>query len=296
MIFKAKAKRQTWPGYDQTDVYEQFRPAWFHFSSGPSEQPRAANVFHSQQAEEVVVDILHPPKRKSSESRVYTASPKPTARSISYTRDQSFLALCKRLWIDEELFFAMNKLSLLGLVVGLMFLGTLFFLSGFLMAVNLYGIGVSKTEAQLAAAHSLNSSQHMPTPGYIQGQIQSPAGFQANRDINAPVHPHYASIGGVAMVPTPRLPSNIQQRGHVTASPSIPTRGMASVQQYQARTYPQPLTQPATYPSYQGNIVPQGTVVYAYPPAFVPPSAYPAGYATVPSPAVMPTSVPYGRY
>ncbi len=298
MIFKAKAKSQSaWPEYDQTDIYEQFRPAWFHFTSGSSEQPRAANVFHThaQHSEEIVMDIQPPNRgRKSSETRrVYTASSKLTAKPISYTRDQSFLALCKRLWIDEELFFAMNKLSLLGLVIGLMFLGTLFFLSGFLMAVNLYGIGAPKTEVQLAAAQSLNP-QHMPTPGYTQAQAQmhAPVGFQANKDINAPLNPHYASVGGVAMVPSPRLPSYAHQHRHVVSSPSLPTRGMEAVQQQQARIYSQPSPQPTAYPY---PMQPQqGAVVYAYPPATVTPSAYPAGYVAAPPPAVMPTSVPYG--
>lgn len=42
-------------------------------------------------------------------------------------------------WIKEELNFSMNKISMAGLLFGLMFLGSVFFLIGFLVAVNLYG-------------------------------------------------------------------------------------------------------------------------------------------------------------
>ncbi len=295
MIFKAKGNSQSAQAeYDQTDIYEQFRPAWFHFTSGSPEQQRAANTFHSKRTEEVVLDV-HPSKVRSSESkRVYTAPPKGATKSTSYTRDQSFLALCKRLWIDEELFFSMSKLSLLGMVIGLMFLGALFFLSGFLMAVNLYGIGAPKTEAHLAAQGQSFNPQHMPTPGYTQGHAQThnPAGFQANRDINASVHPHYASVGGVAMMPSQRLPSNMNHHQKHASVPSYaPTRGMiAGVPQQQARPYypppPQPLVQPTAYPSYPQQ---QGAPVYGNPPAGVAPIGHPAA----PS-AAMPTAPSVG--
>lgn len=41
-------------------------------------------------------------------------------------------------WTKEELNFSMNKISMSGLIFGLMFLGSIFFLIGFLVAVNLY--------------------------------------------------------------------------------------------------------------------------------------------------------------
>ncbi|MDP2193139.1 MAG: hypothetical protein Q8K36_01235, partial [Alphaproteobacteria bacterium] len=41
-------------------------------------------------------------------------------------------------WTNEELNFSMNKISMAGLIFGLMFLGSIFFLIGFLVAVNLY--------------------------------------------------------------------------------------------------------------------------------------------------------------
>jgi len=41
-------------------------------------------------------------------------------------------------WIKQELTFSMNKISITGLIFGLMLLGSIFFLIGFLVAVNLY--------------------------------------------------------------------------------------------------------------------------------------------------------------
>ncbi len=50
----------------------------------------------------------------------------------------NFLERFKKDWTTEELNFSMNKISMAGLIFGLMFLGSLFFLIGFLVAVNLY--------------------------------------------------------------------------------------------------------------------------------------------------------------
>lgn len=282
MIFKAKAKSQgAWQDYEEADIYEQFRPAWFHFSTASSE-PKTANTMHSHARMEEVMDILHPPKGKTSESRrLYTSPPKLATHLLSNTRDQSFLAFCKRLWIDEELFFAMNKLSLLGLVIGLMILGALFFFSGFLMAVNLYSIGAPNATGQLAVNYN---PQHMPSPGFAQAQGNNPNFPGTKNGQNAAVAPQYASVGGVSMIPSPRLPSQMQPLQKPVA-PTIPTRGMVSAQQHYPRPYANPLPQPAAYPQ-------QPQMVYAYPPVAPAPATYPAGYAPV-APMV-PVAAPYG--
>jgi hypothetical protein len=52
-----------------------------------------------------------------------------------------------RSWLLEELSFSMNKMSLAGLVFGLMVLGTLFFVIGFLAAVATFGTGKTTTHS-----------------------------------------------------------------------------------------------------------------------------------------------------
>lgn len=64
----------------------------------------------------------------------------------------------KQEWTVEELNFSMNRISMAGLILGLMFLGSIFFLLGFLVAVNLY-TGKPAPQAQ--------PRTYMPTEGAV---------------------------------------------------------------------------------------------------------------------------------
>lgn len=57
-------------------------------------------------------------------------------------------------WLLEELSFSMNKISLAGLIIGLMVLGSLFFVIGFLAAVATFGTGNTASPTTWASANS----------------------------------------------------------------------------------------------------------------------------------------------
>jgi len=72
-------------------------------------------------------------------------------RGESYIYDHPHSTLCGYFaqkvhtnWIVKELNFSMSKLSFLVLIVGLFFLSSLLFITGFLVAVNIYDIGSPK--------------------------------------------------------------------------------------------------------------------------------------------------------
>lgn len=61
-------------------------------------------------------------------------------------------------WLLEELSFSMNKISLAGLIVGLMVLGSLFFIIGFLAAIATFGTGGTASPTTWASANSQQQS------------------------------------------------------------------------------------------------------------------------------------------
>lgn len=281
MILKSKAKSQSsWKEEDHYGHYEQFRPEWFNFSQKSDERSGNSGLYKEK---DPVIE-LHPVRDGGKRTyQSFSTFPKHTRSKRSYLQESfSFLTTFKHQWIDEELFFTMNKLSLLGLVITLMFLGTLFFLSGFLMAVNLYGIGDPKGQAQMA---SLNQP-HTPTPGYIQGRHQPTVVKGA-----AKVAPQYATMGGVAMVPQPRLPSNVQQNKKVQHAAYPPQQSVAAPV-YPSQQYVQHHPYPPQMP------VPQNMNGYAAYPAHVPVAAAPGynpAYAGSAPPMIVPTSAPVYR-
>lgn len=146
-------------------------------------------------------------------------------------------------WIYQELYFSMNKLSLLGMIIGLMFLGALFFTSGFLMAVNLYGIGAPP------AATATNLPSHLPQKGALaqsqdlQKEVQKPISIPSQ----------YHTVSGVNIVPSARVPSpNVQK---AQRAPEAPVRHVPNAPVYVATG--EPIAVYAT--------APQAPVVYAQP-------------------------------
>ena len=115
----------------------------------------------------------------------------------SKTSSRLLFASYKNNWLDKELFFAMNKLSIVGMVAGLMFLGTLFFISGFLLALNLYvlpnhqlpTLAVAAVTPHRASPNAL-AATHKPTPARP-----------------ATVPHQYSNVGGVVMTNPPHKPT-----------------------------------------------------------------------------------------
>lgn len=101
-------------------------------------------------------------------------------------------------WIKEELNFSMNKISMAGLLFGLMFLGSIFFLIGFLVAVNLYG----GKQDQL-----LQDQQRSLIPSY-SAQLSGRMGNPMNANLT---NGNYAAMRQ-NLTQGPRMPSSFQQQ------------------------------------------------------------------------------------
>lgn len=281
MILKSKAKsRSSWKE-DSYGYYEQFRPEWFNFEMRSDDQPSDSSLYKDNNP---FIELHSAQEGRKRSHSPFSASSRPIKSKRSYFRESfSFLTTLKHQWINEELFFAMNKLSLLGLVITLMFLGTLFFLSGFLMAVNLYGIGDPKGQAQMASANP----SHLPSPGYIHGHHQ-PTFAKKNPGI---VAPQYATVGGVAMVHQPRLPSNVQQYNK-PRNAAYPVQQSVMMPGYSSQQQPVHNPYPPQAP------IQQNVSGYASYPSHVPVAAAPGynpSYAGSQPPMVVPTSAPVYR-
>jgi hypothetical protein len=212
----------------------------------------------------VEFDVVQPAWAANEHFSPFMNGPVPLKkRAPIHPQKQSSFKRWSREWIHEELYFSMNKLSLLAMIVALMFLGALFFTSGFLMAINLYGIGTpGKTEASL-----ISLPDHMPTKGAV---AQNPVD---GKSTNIP--PQYTNVSGVAMVPAARMPTSAQAKEpYQAAVPRVPTNntyapapesGVVMVQPgyYTAPQAPTPvyMAQPQTYaapayaPAYHGAYV-----------------------------------------
>lgn len=88
----------------------------------------------------------------------------------------------------------MSKISLIGIIVILIFLGVIFFVSGFLVAINLYGIGAVKP----------NAAEY--TKSKFPDEIFSHQ--WANLETLTDIKPAYDYLG-VYMNKNQRVPSNI---------------------------------------------------------------------------------------
>lgn len=91
------------------------------------------------------------------------SSAKAPARGHVIPYRETFSEFCTRYFVEEKVDLTMSKGSLMGLVLGLMLLGILFFLSGFLAAVHLYTPSTSLTSLELPEHNPLASPYHLPT-------------------------------------------------------------------------------------------------------------------------------------
>lgn len=113
-------------------------------------------------------------------------------------------------WIEKELNFSMSKLSFLVLIIGLFFLSSLLFITGFLMAVNVYNIGAPQIPSQLAtttgisiAGPNIPNIPSLSMPTVNMPQIASPAYVQAPTTNMQP-----AAMPGTQMTNTAQITSS----------------------------------------------------------------------------------------
>ena len=140
-------------------------------------------------------------------------------------------------WIEKELNFTMSKLSFLALIIGLFFLSSLLFITGFLIAVNVYNIGAPQeiTPNLQSSNYTLpNLDGSMPQMGMPQISAQQMTGTLGNTPIANTPRPdlmkanptdlQHARMGDVTMQQADRLPSKYAQLP-VQSMPPMPESG-----------------------------------------------------------------------
>jgi hypothetical protein len=176
-----------------------------------------------------------PFSNRQSESYIYN---RPHSTLVSY-----FVQKIYTNWIAKELYFSMSKLSFLVLIIGLFFLSSLLFITGFLVAVNIYDIGAPK----LPPITNMN----IPYPSMNMPTIETPR-LPAPPSIAIPGMPSVSMPGipaitpSVAMVPAAPNP-NIMKMGtqgtQMADTPIVDTARMPSIYAQPAQTLP-PTQQP----------------------------------------------------
>ncbi len=256
MFSASKPHTPFWDDYEDAGFgsHGRFRAAWG--SEQPPHNPASLQNY-------VEFDVVHPTWAANEHFSHLMKRPLPLKpHTFLNSKKQGSLRRWSREWIHQELYFSMNKLSLLAMVIALMFLGALFFTSGFLMAVNLYGIGAPiKTDASLVSL-----PDHMPTKGAV---AQNPVDSSRNPTVPS----QYTNVSGVAMVPSSRMPTSAQTNQRTppqgnsrmpstyvaTAEPSSPPPAAVVAQPgYYAAPQPvymAPQAYAPTYPAYQGGYV-----------------------------------------
>lgn len=256
----------------------QEKPTWFHLGPIASKNEKknvlsfifdsSRKPYHSNHEQTVQK------KNKNSYQPSIKTAYRPQQRISSYKGIKYY----QYHWIEKEVFFAMNKMSIAGMVIGLMFLGALFFISGFLLAINLY------------------SSSYHPFPE-VKASVQTPLHRASNNvyvSTHRPAPPpatvpnQYATVGGVSMAPASHKPSQAQvenqgytqppynpsnfQHDRRIAPPVYPSSPYPPVNY--AQTAPvQPMPQAPVNPAYSpyphpvASYPPATTGVYSYPPA-----------------------------
>ncbi|MCX7338543.1 MAG: hypothetical protein NTX76_04610 [Alphaproteobacteria bacterium] len=251
MLSSARKRTDPWiaeKNPSEKDLWEDTFSTWWKGATSPHEQPFSTHQRQEAPAQKTQKQAHHNQPKYPGESFTsadyFTVSaslnqkrkPRKSAKRTHKKTDTIACTLIesgKRLsaisqtikeqYIQKEIFFAMNKLSITALITGLMFLGALFFTSGFLMAFNLYGMG-----GGVARPETLAAAQHLPSANIVaQRRLASAPAVNQNltnqNDNRRPskVAAPYAVIGGVNMVPNPHLPSAmIQPRPQVQQMPA----------------------------------------------------------------------------
>ena len=172
----------------------------------------------------------------------------------------------------------MNKLSIVGMVAGLMFLGALFFISGFLLALNLYVL--PNHQVPVAAIAEVNP-HHRASPNALSAAHRP----TAKAPPPATVPHQYANVGGVTMMTPPHKPT--QMPAQQQAQPMMQQgQGQPQAPYQQQPVYQsQPSAAPAPYPDAryaQQQQPPPVNNSYAPAPQYAP--AYAPTYQPAPNP------------
>ena len=156
---------------------------------------------------------------RQSESYIYD---RPYSTLVGY-----FVQKIYSNWIEKELYFSMSKLSFLVLIVGLFFLSSLLFITGFLVAVNIYDIGAPQN---LYNANVNFPSAALPT-------IQTP------------------NMPSIVLPSLPTPPTITVPSMPTFAPPNMPTLPSITIQNAPPNAAAYPTPQPAPTP----NIMKSGT-------------------------------------
>jgi hypothetical protein len=179
-------------------------------------------------------------------------------------------------WVYEEVGLSMSKMSIMSMVLGLLFLGILFFIIGFLAAV-----ATLKTQEGGKAHSSQSAWQASNKPAHDQPGVSDALGGIAagmggrfvNQTLNKEFQPLNSAIGKVAkVVPAPLQPfarygintGRLQAKEGVRqVNPFVPHGRRVAAQQPYGSVQPQPqlqqqyaMAQPQGYPL--SNSAPQG--------------------------------------
>jgi hypothetical protein len=102
-------------------------------------------------------------------------------------------------WVYEEVRLSMSKMSIVSLVLGLLFLGTLFFIIGFLAAVTIIGSSTSVAENSPSAWHASNAhSDGKKSGGKGLGQV---VGGFVGKTVGKQVGSFEKAVGAPVIVP-----------------------------------------------------------------------------------------------
>ncbi len=266
--------------WQDTPWVDHERPSWFTFAPPLKESrnnPASFGFLSSNDMSDEGVFLSQPPIRANQypQRRPPTQRPVPKSHVRPKTLPLLSLVSYKNNWLDKELFFAMNKLSIVGMVAGLMFLGALFFISGFLLALNLYVLPNHQTP--VAAIADVNP--HRASPNALSAAHRP----TAKAPPPATVPQQYANVGGVTMMPPPHKPTQapVQQQPQPMMRQVQPPPQQAPYQQQPVYQQQQPVYQsqpsaaPAPYPDarYAQQPVAPANNSYAQPqyaPAYAP--------------------------
>ena len=184
----------------------------------------SANAFPQRQRNEPVHDYTpqreKPQRENRSEvrpaNRQQQKRPAPRPRTFSnrqgesyiYNRPHStlisyFVQKIYTNWIAKELYFSMSKLSFLVLIIGLFFLSSLLFITGFLVAVNIYDIGAPKFPPI--------TNMNLPYPSVNMPSIEMP---------RLPATPTVAMPGIPVMAPSVSMPAIVAPATIPPAAPN----------------------------------------------------------------------------
>lgn len=163
-------------------------------------------------------------RNRQSESYIYN---RPHSTLVSYLTQKIYTN-----WIEKELYFSMNKLSFLVLVIGLFFLSSLLFITGFLVAVNIYDIGAPKSNPM--------TNMNIPTTSINMSAIETP---------RLPAPPTIAMPGIPTTIPSIQAAPPIMMPAVAAPIPTMPNPNIMKMGSQGTQMADTPMTNTARMPS-----------------------------------------------